>query len=48
MKHTLLSLFILLTFNNIIAQGESGFPFLYLTPSPQFSGLGWTGVFNTK
>lgn len=45
MKHYLnLLLFILLTFNRTIAQGEAAIPFLYLSPSPQSNGLGWTGV----
>jgi hypothetical protein len=44
----LLSLFILLTFPQIIAQGEAALPFLYLNPSPQSTGLGWTGVSNAN
>jgi len=46
MKHflSLLSLFILLTFNQTVAQVQTALPFLYLSPSPQSSGLGWTGV----
>ena len=42
---SLLSLSFLLIFSyKAIAQGEAAIPFLYQNPSPQFSGLGWTGV----
>ena len=46
MKHfiSFIALFVVLTFNPAFAQGEAAIPFLYVTPSSQFTGLGWTGV----
>lgn len=42
---SLLSLSFLLIFSyKAIAQGEAAIPFLYQNPSPQFNGLGLTGV----
>ncbi len=46
MRHILglTSLFLILNFNQSFSQGEAALPFLYVTPSPQGTGLGWTGV----
>ena len=37
-------LFLLIFSSNAFAQGEAALEFLYLNPSPQSAGLGWTGV----